>query len=61
MSKDNIEDIVKEDNVNEDKKKEDKFMNEYVNIYNINFSDFIPKSENDADDSSRISQMKALI
>ena len=25
-------------------------MNEYVNIYNINFSDFIPKSENDAED-----------
>ena len=25
-------------------------MNENVNIYNINFSDFIPTSENDADD-----------
>ena len=30
--------------------KEDEFMNEYVNIYNINFSNFISKSENDADD-----------
>ena len=44
VSKDNKEDNVKED------KKEDEFMNQYVNIYNINFSDFIPKSENDDED-----------
>ena len=25
-------------------------MNVYLNIYNINFSDFIPNSESDADD-----------
>ena len=30
--------------------KEDEFMNESVNIYNINFSNFISKSENYADD-----------
>ena len=34
----------------EDMKKEDEFMNEYVNIYNVNFSDFIPKIETDAED-----------